>query len=387
MATARPRTGSSELLRMKPGNNPVVTCYLKIEPRDRARNKYLTKLKNRVKSVENTLTSSDWTRAQQDMIRADLARIVSYLSKEKNLPDSQGIALFAASGKDLFEVHPLPRVHRSRLVVDRTPLVRELAAAQEEFGRIIVVTVDRNSALVWQVDWEGAAVARKVETDTTQNVRPRGGRSDGSRGARSGEHTFNNRIRDERRRHFETVARALFEVDRGSPAHQIILAGAGKDANALEPFIHRYLADRLIGLAKLAPKDATPAAVHSLAREVHEAHREAMESNTVEQLHEGLGSGWAVNGLTDTLASLNNGQVGHLLVRGEAEMPGFRSLTTGRLTVAEKDLRDDGEVVASLDIIDDAIEEALRQRVSVDVIYQPEAAEAIAGLAGLLRFT
>ena len=43
----------------------------------------------------------------------------------------------------LFEVRPLPRVHRSRLVVDRTPLVRELAASEAEFGRIFTVTLDR----------------------------------------------------------------------------------------------------------------------------------------------------------------------------------------------------------------------------------------------------
>ncbi len=49
-------------------------------------------------------------------------------------------------------------------------------------------------------------------------------------------------------------------------------------------------------------------------------------------------------------------------------------------------LKDDGEVIPTHDVIDDAIEEALRQRVSLDVVYQPEAAEAIHGLAALLRF-
>jgi len=39
-----------------------------------------------------------------------------------------------------------------------------------------------------------------------------------------------------------------------------------------------------------------------------------------------------------------------------------------------------------LDVVDDAIEEALRQGVDVNVVYEPEARASIEGLAGLLRF-
>jgi peptide subunit release factor 1 (eRF1) len=42
--------------------------------------------------------------------------------------------------------------------------------------------------------------------------------------------------------------------------------------------------------------------------------------------------------------------------------------------------------VAVLDIVDDAIEEALRQGVDVNVVYEPEARDAIEGLGALLRF-
>jgi peptide subunit release factor 1 (eRF1) len=42
--------------------------------------------------------------------------------------------------------------------------------------------------------------------------------------------------------------------------------------------------------------------------------------------------------------------------------------------------------VPVLDIADEAIEEALRQRVDVEVVYDPEARAAVRGLASLLRF-
>jgi hypothetical protein len=39
MATARKAMDNRDLLRMTPGADPVVTCYLKLESRDRTRRK------------------------------------------------------------------------------------------------------------------------------------------------------------------------------------------------------------------------------------------------------------------------------------------------------------------------------------------------------------
>jgi peptide chain release factor subunit 1 len=349
--------GDRELLRMRPGNHPVVTCYLKIEARDRARNKYLTKVKNRVKELQYALPSLRWTREQQEAIKADCKRIMEWLSDSSNLPTSNGVAIFASKGQSLFEVRPLPKVHRSRLVVDRTPLVRELAASEEEFGRIF------------------------TETDVM-----RGGRFHGpSRWDLTGEHAYHNRIQNEKKRHLEAVARTLFELDRASPGHQVVVAGAGNDAAALEPFLHNYVADRLIGLAKLAPKDASPANVHQLTMDVRAAHTRASENRHVAELKEGLGTGWAVTGVRETLKALGQGQVRTLLVNDGETLPGFRSMATGRLAVGAVDLRGDGDVVPTLDVIDDAIEEALRQRVALDVVHDEGRAD-IDGLAALLRF-
>jgi peptide subunit release factor 1 (eRF1) len=75
-----------------------------------------------------------------------------------------------------------------------------------------------------------------------------------------------------------------------------------------------------------------------------------------------------------------------LLVHADAGEPGFRCGDTGRLTIAERECRGEGEPIPVLDVVDDAIEEALRQRVDVNVVYEPQARDAIEGLAGLLRF-
>jgi peptide chain release factor subunit 1 len=383
MARTRQAVERQDMLHMKPGAHPVVSCYLKLEPRDRNRKKYLVKAKNRVKELEYALPSMGWDKRGQDAVRADLARILDFLGDESMLPDAQGVAIFACQAMKMFQVRPLPRVHRSRLAVDRTPLVRELAASEAEFGRLFTVTLDRTSALIWEVTATETKVVQKVTSEIT-----RGGRyhSAGARGDATGEYSFHNRIRDEKRRHLEGVAHALFELDRQSPGHQIVLAAGGSDATALEPFLHNYLADRLIGIAKLGPKDATPSAVRRLTMEVRAHHAQLSEARHIEELAEGLGTGWAVNGVRETLKALSQGQVRLLLVRGDAVMAGFRSMKTGRLSTLARDLREDGEVTPTVDVIDDAIEEALRQRVALDVMYDADHADAVDGLAGLLRF-
>jgi peptide subunit release factor 1 (eRF1) len=101
---------------------------------------------------------------------------------------------------------------------------------------------------------------------------------------------------------------------------------------------------------------------------------------------EGVGTGWGLNGLTPTLRALSRGQVRSLLVNADASEPGFRCGDSGRLALLERECRGEGEPIAVLDVVDDAIEEALRQGVDVNVVYEPEARDAIDSLGALLRF-
>jgi peptide subunit release factor 1 (eRF1) len=368
---------------MNAGRHRVVTCYQKLEPRDRSRGKYLIKLKNRVREVVQALPRLGLDRATQDEVERDLDLIQVHLRTPGNLPSTQGVALFACGPIGLFEAVPLPFVYRSRLAVDTTPLVRELASVEDEFGRLVTVVLDRTAARFFEVTAFTANELPGLRADSTRGKRFRSD-SDGSSGW--GEHTYNNRIREEKQRHFEAIARELFAIDRRHPAHGIVLAGTGTEAAAVEPFLHNYLVERVLGTARLNPKDATPAKVHEATLAVREAWERDSERSLVSEMQEALGSGWSVNGMTPTLRALSRGQVRALLVHADAGQPGFRCADSGRLALTERDCRAEGEPAPVLDVVDDAIEEALRQKVDVNVVYEPAARDAIEGLAGLLRF-
>lgn len=377
------------LTRMGTTDEWVVSCYLKLEPRDRSRGKYLIKLKNRIRREMSTLQASGMSRDELDGVAGDLKRVREYLEDPGNLPVGRGIAIFASSGLDLFEAIPLPRVLRSRVAVDRSPLIRELAALDDEFGYVVCAVYDRTSARFFQLTAFGIdEVEGMAAGGVTRAGRFHGGRSQwasAGTAAAFGEHNYHQRIREEKQRHYAAVAERLFEFTRGSPLRGIVLAGTGSEAGAVEPHLHPYLKEKLLGVAKLNPKTVTPAEVVDAALELrHRAERER-EVEQAKALQDGAGTGWAVNGVEPSLIALARGQVRTLLVDPAAELEGFRCISTMRLTTKRETCGGEA-AVAVPDVVDEAIEDTLRQGGYVNVVEHPKVRAAVDGLAALLRF-
>lgn len=380
------RTGMSEqierLTKLRTDKHWIVSCYLKLEPSDRARGRYRVKLKNRARRTLDALPRLGLDRASLDAVARDLEKIQTHLHDPSVLPGARGVAIFACGAIGLFEVIPMPVVYRSRLGVDRAPLVRELAAVEDEIGRILTAVVDRTGARFFEVTAYRATELTSLRADSTRGSKYTG--DDGSGGW--GEHTYNNRIREEKQRHYEQVARSLFTFDRAKPAHGIVLAGVGTDAGAVKPFLHSYLADRLIGTTKLNPKALDEHEVHEATLETRAGHERETERRLVEELKEKVGSRWAINGIKPVLNALARGQARVLLVSSDEAVPGFRCSDSGRLALSERDCRGEGDPVPVLDVIDEAIEEALRQGVDINVLYDEDAGPEVEGMAAIYRF-
>lgn len=355
------RAAIERLSGFEPGAVPVVSCYLKLEPRDKTRGKYLIKMKNRVKALAAGLERRPLDRPTREAVSADLQRILRFFEEPARLPAARGIAIFACGPRQLFEVMPLPHVHRSRLVVAPTPMIRELAALEEEFGTILVAACDRTGARCF-----GVTAYEVVELPGLAAAATRAGKFHGERqavranhpGGGWGEHNYHQRIREEKHRHYARVADAVFRIHTQRPLTGLVVAGVGVDAAALVPHLHSYLHDLVLGVVKLNPKKVTAAEVREVALVLREERERAWERAHAEAMREGLATGWAVNGVEPTLRALRRGQVRTLLADGHDEDPR----------------------------IDDAVEEALAQRAQVDVLYDPTARRAVDGLAALLRF-
>ena len=353
----------ARLATIQPGPHWVVSCYLKLEPRDKTRGKYLIKMKNRVRETASALARQPLERADREAIAADLGRVLEYFEDPGHLPSTRGIAIFASQRLGLFEALALPHVHRSRLGVDRVPLVRELVALEEEFGTILVAVCDRTAARFFEVttfdcveltSLAGVDASRGGKFHGSRQVMARGDTPSGS----AGEHNYHMRIRTEKQRLYAHVADRIFQIHSQRPLTGLVIAGVGVDAGAVVPHLHTYLHDLVLGVVRLNPKQATAAEVREAALALREERERAWERAHADAVREGVGTGWAVNGIDATLKMLTRGQVRTLLADGQDDDPR----------------------------IDDAVEDALRQRAQVDVLYDVKARRVVDGLAALLRF-
>ncbi len=355
----------ARLAAIEPGRHWVVTCYLKLEPRDRTRGKYLIKMKNRVREHEAQLARQGLSHEDREAIASSLRQVLEYFEEPNHLPRSRAIAIFASRELNLFEVLPLPHVHRSRLAVDHQPLVRELLGLEEEFGTLLTVVYDRTAARFFEVTaydaverpgLAGLEVSRagKFHGGHQRQVMARAGTPSGS----AGEHNYHQRIRAEKQRLYAQIADRIFQINREKPLSGIVLGSIGVDAGAVIPHLHTYVHDLVFGVVKLSPKQATPAEVRDATLVLREERERAWERAHADAVKDGAPQGWAVNGIAATLKALSRGQVRTLLADGH-----------------DDDSR-----------IDEAVEDALAQRAQIDVLYDDKARRVVDGLAALLRF-
>jgi peptide subunit release factor 1 (eRF1) len=248
---------------------------------------------------------------------------------------------------------------------------------------LIAVVFDRAHARFFKVRAEAA-----VELPSLHSPAMRGGKfhSDRQGGPGWGEHDYHARLREEERRHYAAIAARLLSLQRAAPIGGVVLAGPGSATVGLRGFLPPALLERVIGSAKLNPTEATPATVRRAALELSGSHQRDAERALVEGLREGLGTGWAENGARAVLAALARRQVRTLLVRSDVHATGFRCARSERLVLSASDCRGEGEPIPVRNLVGEAIAEARRQGAAIFVATEPDAVNAIDGLAALLRF-
>ncbi|HWO88947.1 MAG TPA: hypothetical protein VNL98_07340 [Gemmatimonadales bacterium] len=359
----------------------VVSCYQKLEPADRQAEKFRIKLKNRLRRAGERVAVLGHGRAEREEILAALERIEHFFQFPSNLEGARGVAVFAAPG--LFRVVRLPLVLRSRVVIDRSPVVGELVALAETGTRLLAVVADRTSARLFDVGLDAVEeLEGLVAPDAT-----RAGKFHANRKSVPGvgEYRFHNRIREEKQRHLARVAEAALRAFRVRAFDGVVVGGIGVDASALLPHLDASLRDKVVGVLKLAPKKATPAEIREQALQLLAEVSDVQAAEAVAEAEALLPSGWATSGIEPTLRALHQGAVRVLIVDHDATVPGYRLSQSGRLTTSPVASRGEGEPVAVADVLDDAIEEALRQRARV-LVVRGAMARRIERLAGLLRF-
>jgi len=370
-----------DLARIRSGPHHVVSCYLRLEPDDRVRQRYLVALKGAVAQAASV--AAGLTPALRGEVDRDLRRVVASVEHSGRLPAAPGLAIFACEARTLFLSVPMPRVHHTRVVLDHTPQLTEIVAVEEETGRLLVAALDRAAARFFEVTAFEVRELPGIRATATRGGKFRSDRRD-SPGW--GERSFHQRIETERHRHFAAVCRRLTELDRTQPAQGVILAGPPEEVRAAARFLPPTLSARFMGAARANPTAVRPAEIRAAALECRRQFEAQQERQLIARLEGELGEGWAANGARPTLRALARGQVRTLLIRPDMTGSGYRCAVSGRLALSKAECRGEGAPIPVPDLVNEVIEDAMRQRAGVAVIHDPELGSAIDGLAAELRF-
>ncbi|HEY2806772.1 MAG TPA: hypothetical protein VGI92_13015 [Gemmatimonadales bacterium] len=377
VVTADVPSALAELLALE-GDGWIVSCYQKLEAGDRDGNKYRIKLKNRLRLAADRMDVLGFAHADRETVKDALERIEQFFQNHENLAGARGVAVFA--GKGWLRAIKLPHVLKSRVMVDKTPVVGELVALTEAGNSILVALADRVSARIFEVDLEGVReIEGLVSPDAARTTHYH--EEKGAPG--QGEYRFHSRIREEKHRHFAHVADEVERALRRHPYDALVLGGIGVDADAILPHLGSAARDKMIGVLRLAPKQVTPAEIKERAGELWADASEHAAADSLGELEGLKASGWAVDGVEASLKALFQGQVRTLIVDHDATVSGFRMGGSGRLTTVASGLKSEGEAAPVADLLDDAIEDALRQRSRVAVI---QGSPGFDRLAAILRF-
>ena len=222
------------------------------------------------------------------------------------------VAFFACQQLGLFEALPLPCVLPGRAVLATRPHVRPLLAAIQRCPDYLVAIINRRHAWVLSVS------GNRVETVASQSEEgPRGHGFGGWYGLET--YRIQQRIIQLGHHHYREVAAILeraADVGRHVP---LVIGGHHDSITGLLQELPPAAREAFAGSFTADPHALTPARVRELATPVIEGWVARREQELAGQILGGL----AAVGLHASLAAVNQGVAGHLLVAHEGMIAGY----------------------------------------------------------------
>jgi len=372
------RSQVESLSRFRSEKYLTLSFFLDTDKSRQGRKEILTAAKNLLAEARTRLEALDAAKDKKASLASDLDKIQELAAKEAD-SGAAGLAIYACSGENFLEVLSLPEAPRGRIVFDRNPYVRPLAQLLDEHRPLVAFLIDRREA-----KWYGAAMGEISLIEEMRSEGPKpvvGGDRDKTRPVeRHAEAVLTE--------HYKKAAQKTFEIFKRNGFDGIVLGCPDNLASELEPQLHPYVRERLRGWLRAKPADAPDAVlkeVLALERAIRRGEEEAVVKRFTAELEKG---GLARSGLKDSLMALAQGGVQTLLVSRGFSAPG-RQCPRCRLLYSEDEIKCpacDRKTEPVLDVVDEAIEAALRRDAQIRSVQPPSRLDRYGQIGALLRF-
>jgi len=303
--------------------------------------------------------------------RADRDAVLDALAAHGREWLGHTVAFFGCAEIGLSEALPLPCALPERAVLAARPHVRPLLAAIQRCPDYLVAVADRRHAWVLSVS------GTQVQTAARQSEK--GPRSPGFGGWYGLEtHRIQQRIIQLGRHHYREVAAILARSASTSRHRPLVIGGHHDGIASLLRELPATVRDSFAGSFTADPHTLTPARVRELAGPVIDAWVARRERELTEAVFGGL----AAVGLHASLAAVNEGAVGHLLVAREDMIAGYVCGRCGGLSSGGDECPDWGTgAYAVPDLLEEMVQRTLDDNGQVTAIR-----DAPFGVAAKLRF-
>lgn len=357
---------------------PVTSLYLDVDGRRwPRRGDYVRRAEEMLKGACDEARASD--RDTHRSVCGDVRRMESFIRDEFERKGAvRGLAVFSSSGAGLWEDVPLSQPVRDGVRLGPRPHLLPLESILEAAETFCTAIVDRERARIF-VSSLGEIDEVSHFLDEVPGRHDQGGWAQ----ARHQRH-----IEDHVHRHLKRAAETLLRLHQRSRFDHLVLAGPEEAVAELERELHDYVRRTILGRTSLAMA-ASAEEVLARAVDLERGLEERREREALERLRSEVsaGTGRAVAGLDDTLSALEAGRVETLVVASDLEAAGVRCTRCGHLaTGGERCAACGGPLAAVPDLVEEAVELALRQRCRVETVPDGEAVGGIGGIGALLRF-
>jgi peptide subunit release factor 1 (eRF1) len=303
-----------ELAEFQDGKSCAVSFYFRSStPRNKAHKEDTILVKDLAREALRGLASSPESvgkdsKEKKDSARADIERILR-LAGELRSNGTHGKAVFACSAQNIWREYDLPaNLPATQLFVDHHFHLKPLAHLLGATPLLGVVLVDRHRARIFDL-----RLAELTEREDLFHPLTRRGRGDGYAGYDGGH--AQRRVEDETRQHFKHVAEVLKDLLEKGVFEKWILACQDVHRSLLEPQLHSYVSQALIGRFHADLAHVTRDEIRNHAQPIVERWQTERRRDLVSQaLSQTRSNGRGVTGLRRVLRSLELGEVQTLLI-------------------------------------------------------------------------
>ena len=301
-----------ELAEFQDGKSCAVSFYFQPStPRNKAHKEDTILIKDLVREALRNLEikgAEGNEKDKKDSARADMDRILR-LASELRSNGTHGKAVFACSAQNFWRDYEVPAsLPGTQLFVDRHFHLKPVASLLGASPLLGVVLVDRHRARIFDL-----RLGELTEREDLFHSQSRRGRGDGYAGYDGGH--AQRRVEDETRQHFKNVAEALKDLLEKGVFEKWILACQDSHRSLLEPQLHSYVSQALIGRFHADLAHATRDEIRSHAQPIVERWQSDRRRDLVDQaMSQARSNARGVTGLRRVLRSLELGEVQTLLL-------------------------------------------------------------------------